>query len=80
MSKTGPEQCHRAADFLPPFAWAIDVPVSCTEQGRWSYASAEFGSSGSLAYAELRKRKAVDVATNLKAHAIHISDQSAVWE
>ena len=59
---------------------AIDVPVSCTEQGRWSYASAEFGSSGSLAYAELRKRKAVDVAMNLKAHAIHISDQGAVWQ
>jgi hypothetical protein len=59
---------------------AIDVPVSCTEQGRWSYASAEFGSSGSLAYAELRKRKSVDVAINLKAHAIHASDQGAVWE
>jgi hypothetical protein len=59
---------------------SLDVPVSCTEQGRWSYASAEFGSSGSLAYAELRKRKSVDVAMNLKAHAIHASDQGAVWE
>ena len=36
---------------------ALDVPVSCTEQGRWSYDSPEFSTSGSLAYAELRKRK-----------------------
>jgi len=35
---------------------ALDVPVSCTERGRWSYESNEFSSSGSLAYAELRKR------------------------
>ena len=36
---------------------SLDVPVSCTEQGRWSYDSAEFGSSGSLAHAGRRKRK-----------------------
>ena len=47
---------------------ALDVPVSCTEQGRWSYDTPEFGTSGSVAYAELRKRKALDVAINLKAH------------
>ncbi len=45
---------------------SLDVPVSCTEQGRWSYASAEFGSSGSLAHAELRKRKSADVAMSLE--------------
>jgi len=59
---------------------ALDVPVSCTEQGRWSYASAEFGSSGSLAYAQLRKSKSVSVAKNLEAHASHASDQGAVWD
>jgi hypothetical protein len=59
---------------------ALDVPVSCTEQGRWSYDTPEFGASGSVAYAELRKRKALDVAINLKAHAIHASDQGAVWQ
>ena len=59
---------------------ALDVPVSCTEQGRWSYASAEFGSSGSVAYAELRKRKSADVAISLQINASHASDQGAVWE
>lgn len=59
---------------------ALDVPVSCTEQGRWSYASAEFGSSGSVAYAELRKRKSADVAMSLQVNASHASNQGAVWE
>ena len=59
---------------------ALDVPVSCTEQGRWSYASAEFGSSGSVAYAELRKRKSADVAMSLQINASHASNQGAVWE
>jgi flavodoxin len=58
---------------------SLDVPVSCTERGRWSYDAPQFSSSGSLVYAELRKRKSVDVAMNLHAHAIHASDQSAVW-
>lgn len=59
---------------------SLDVPVSCTEQGRWSYASAEFGSSGSVAYAELRKRKSADVAMSLQVNASHASNQGAVWE
>lgn len=59
---------------------ALDVPVSCTEQGRWSYQSAEFSSSGSMAYAELRKRKAAAVACSLHASETHASDQGAVWE
>ena len=59
---------------------SLDVPVSCTERGRWSYASAEFSSSGSLAHAELRKRKAAAVAASLHVHASHASDQGAVWD
>ncbi len=59
---------------------ALDVPVSCTEQGRWSYDSPQFGSSGSVAYAELRKRKSADVAQSLQSMACHTSDQGAVWE
>ena len=58
---------------------ALDVPVSCTERGRWSYQSAEFSSSGSLAHAELRKHKAAAVACSLEVHASHVSDQGAVW-
>jgi hypothetical protein len=59
---------------------SLDVPVSCTEQGRWGYQSAEFSSSGSLAHAELRKRKAESVAFSLQTQASHVSDQGGVWQ
>jgi hypothetical protein len=59
---------------------SLDVPVSCTEQGRWSYAAPQFSSSGSLAHAELRKRKSIDVAMSLEQSKVHFSNQSAVWE
>jgi hypothetical protein len=58
----------------------LDVPVSCTEQGRWSYDAPQFSSSGSLAHAELRKRKSADVAMSLEQSKAHFSNQSAVWE
>jgi flavodoxin len=58
---------------------SLDVPVSCTEQGRWSYDSREFRASGSLAYAELRKRKAASVAESLQVNSLHLSNQSEVW-
>ena len=58
----------------------LGVPVSCTEQGRWSYQSNEFSPSGSVAYAELRKSKSRDVAHSLELHAKHSSNQGAVWE
>ena len=58
----------------------LDVPVSCTESGRWSYQSHEFTSSGSLAYHELRKRKAEAVRENLQACHSPTSDQGAVWD
>ena len=59
---------------------ALDVPVSCTESGRWTYQSAEFSSSGSLAYAGLRKLKASTVASSLQTGTSHASDQGAVWD
>ena len=58
----------------------LAVPVSCTEQGRWDYRSREFGSSGSLAYAELRKKKSQAVSSSLQFAETHASDQGAVWD
>lgn len=58
---------------------SLDVPVSCTERGRWNYRSAEFSSSGSLAHAGLRKGKAAAVADSLQMHSSHASDQAEVW-
>lgn len=58
----------------------LDVPVSCTEQGRWSYDSPQFCASGSLAHSELRKRKSADIAISLEQSQAHFSNQGAVWE
>lgn len=58
---------------------SLDVPVSCTERGRWSYAAPDFTASGSMAHAELRKRKAASVAKALIAKKSYLSDQGEVW-
>lgn len=58
----------------------LAVPVSCTEQGRWDYRSREFGSSGSVAYSELRKMKSAAVSSSLQFAESHASDQGAVWD
>jgi hypothetical protein len=55
------------------------IPVSCTEQGRWSYASAEFFDSGNIMNRELRSRKASHVSRSLKESRSYKGDQGAVW-
>ena len=47
----------------------ILIPVSCTEQGRWAYASAAFADSGVVMASQVRKNKARSVSENLKAAA-----------
>ena len=56
------------------------VPVSCTEQGRWSYASAEFFESGNIMNRNLRSRKASSVNRSLEVSRSYRGDQGAVWE
>jgi hypothetical protein len=56
------------------------IPVSCTEQGRWSYASAEFFDSGNIMNRNLRSRKASSVSRSLEASGSYRGNQGAVWE
>jgi hypothetical protein len=58
----------------------LEVPVSCTESGRWSHVSPDFKTSGSFAYAELRKVKARAVQSSLREERTHRSDQGEVWD
>ncbi len=58
---------------------SLDVPVSCTERGRWAYDAPQFSASGSVAYAELRKRKSAAVMESLEVNKVHLSNQSEVW-
>jgi len=56
------------------------IPVSCTEQGRWSYQSAEFYNSENIMSRNLRSKKAANVSSSLKESGSYRSDQGAVWE
>jgi hypothetical protein len=56
------------------------IPVSCTEQGRWNYASAEFSDSGMVMAREIRAKKSASVSRNLSAGAGYASDQGEVWD
>lgn len=55
------------------------IPVSCTEQGRWSYKSPNFHESGNLQPRELRTHRASHVAQSLRDSGSYRSNQSAVW-
>jgi hypothetical protein len=58
----------------------IVIPVSCTEQGRWSYASRELVDSGNVMSPKLRTMNRRAVAASLESsHQFH-SDQYVVWE
>ena len=56
------------------------IPVSCVEQGRWSYRSRKFGSDSRSMSAYLRKKKAETVTMNLRRGQHFSSDQGVVWD
>ncbi|HIJ81427.1 MAG TPA: hypothetical protein HPP76_06950 [Desulfuromonadales bacterium] len=56
------------------------IPVSCTEQGRWSYRSAHFEDSNVSMSPSLRSRKNASVSFSLNESRGYRSDQGAVWE
>jgi hypothetical protein len=55
------------------------IPVSCTEQGRWSYSSASFSDADNIASYDIRAAKNMSVSHALKSLGHHRSDQGAVW-
>jgi hypothetical protein len=56
------------------------IPVSCTEQGRWAYASREFEESGNIMNRSVRSRKVSSVSRSLEDSRAYCADQGAVWE
>jgi hypothetical protein len=56
------------------------IPVSCTEQGRWSYVSEKFQESGTVMTPKLRATKARTVASSLEESRQYRSDQGTVWD
>lgn len=55
------------------------IPVSCTEQRRWSYQSREFAESGTVMIPKMRKMKSQTVSESLDASREYRSDQGTVW-
>lgn len=56
------------------------IPVSCVEQGRWSYRSPGFSSQSRLMSANLKRRKSETVSMSLELEGSYRSDQGLVWE
>jgi hypothetical protein len=55
------------------------IPVSCTEQGRWSYTSKSFSDSGHVMAHKTRLRKTSSVHRSLESSGSYWSDQREVW-
>lgn len=57
----------------------IIIPVSCTEQGRWSYTSKNFVDSDLVAASRIRASKVSTVSESLEKSKHFFSDQLKVW-
>jgi hypothetical protein len=55
------------------------IPVSCVEQGRWSYDSPKFSSKQRLMASTMRASKSVQIRHSLKRSGTFVSDQGAIW-
>ncbi len=67
------------ATFLFPGLAQITIPVSCVEQGRWSFRSKNFESGKKVMSAILRHKNQQAVAMNLKEGIGYRSDQGMIW-
>lgn len=56
------------------------VPVSCTEHGRWSYATPAFAPAEYVAERHVRMRLKETVDSSVRAGRGHRSDQDQVWD
>jgi hypothetical protein len=56
------------------------IPVSCTEQGRWAYATPAFAESGNIMSHNLRVKKASSVLQTLKGSMSYRGNQGEVWD
>ena len=67
------------ASILVPAKSEITIPVSCTEQGRWSYRSPEFTDSGHVMSPRQRMDKKSFVTASLRNAGSFAGNQGSVW-
>jgi hypothetical protein len=68
------------ATFLIAGKTEITIPVSCVEQGRWSYPSHKFASGEKVMPPSIRLKSQRAVAINLKGGAGYRSNQGMIWD
>lgn len=56
-----------------------DIPVSCTESGRWNYKTDNFNYSEHMASSRVRRGKLNSVSRSLRSSNRFMSDQQEVW-
>ncbi|MFQ5840902.1 MAG: ARPP-1 family domain-containing protein, partial [Thermodesulfobacteriota bacterium] len=57
----------------------VVIPVSCVEQGRWSYRGRHFRSEDRILASRMRSRKYHDVRESLRRGRGYRADQSRIW-
>lgn len=65
---------------MVPALSKVNIPVSCTEQGRWSYNTKTFMDSDVVMSHRTRKNRSASVTESLVSHGGFRSNQSLVWE
>ena len=65
---------------LVPGDSTIIIPVSCVEQGRWSYKSPSFSTEDRMMSSNLRAMKSQHVNFSVREEGKFRSDQGALWE
>jgi hypothetical protein len=65
---------------LVPGRTNLEIPVSCVEQGRWSWRSGGFSSADRVIYSKLRRSNAEAVTQSLASVGDRRGDQGTVWE
>jgi hypothetical protein len=68
------------ATFLIAGQTEITIPVSCVEQGRWSYHSQKFASGEKVMPPSIRLKSQRAVAMNLKEGVGYRSNQGMIWD
>ncbi|WIM10073.1 DUF6569 family protein [Enhydrobacter sp.] len=65
---------------LVPAHAELEIPVSCVEQGRWSWRGRGFRGSDRVIFSKLRRSNAESVSANLAEQNSRAGDQRGVWK